>query len=907
MRWIDGIRARLGLLFGRRDAESRMDEEFGFHLDMETERLAREEGLDPAEARRRAFVAFGGVERHKEALRDGRGLAWLGGLSLDFKLGFRMLVKYPGLTVVGGIAMAFAIWAGVVTFVLVGQVVHPTVPLPGGDRIVQIGNWDVAVNDVEPRATSDFLVWRDRLRSVADLGAYRDVSHNLIVGTDAGRPVRGAEVTAAAFRIAPEPPLLGRVLAPADERPGAPPVVVLGHEIWRTRFAGDPGAIGRTVRVGDTHATVVGVMRKGYAFPVSHEMWTPLQLGAAVHGPREGPAIKVFGRLAPGATLERAKAELGTIGRSRAAEHPGTHEHLQPRIAPYTQSLQAPSMLDKTLMLSIEVFAVMLLVLICSNVALLLFARAATRESELIVRSALGASRNRIVAQLFAEALVLGGVAAVVGIAAAQLALRRWGVEFLERNVGPLPFWYDVNVSPATVLYASALTLLAAAIAGVVPARKITRGLGERLKQGTAGGGVRFGGVWAAVIVAQVAATVAFPAVVFFEQRQLARFQSHDLGMAAEEYLGVRLDLDMDAGADTAAHRARFESVVERLRRSLAAEPGVRGVSFVDRLPGDYHSESWIEVDDGSGVSSATSQPLDPEVSTALVDPSYFEVMRAPILAGRGFGAADLGPDARVVIVDQGFIRRVLQGRNAVGRRVRFSPRGEWTEDESRPWYQIVGVVKELGMAHPANSRLPAGVYLPGAPGRHGSVHLVLHAHGDPLALAGRVREIAAEVEPTLRLSDLQRLDEVKKGMVWIVGMWLRVTVVLTAIALLLSLTGIYSVLAFTVSRRTREIGVRVALGAARGRVVAEIFRKPLTQVGVGVLFGFILVTAAAFAVSGHQPDGAPQSGSAGLSLAQVSLLAAYAAFMMGVCMLACVVPTRRALRVEPTEALRVE
>jgi predicted permease len=558
-------------------------------------------------------------------------------------------------------------------------------------------------------------------------------------------------------------------------------------------------------------------------------------------------------------------------------------------------------------MLSIRLFAVMLLVLICSNVALLLFARAAARESELIVRSALGASRGRIVAQLFAEALVLGGVAAVVGIAAAQFALRRWGVEFLERNMGPLPFWYDINVSPATVLYASALTLLAAAIVGMVPARKITRGLGERLKQGTAGGGVRFGGVWAVVIVAQVAATVAFPVLVFFEQRQLVRFQSHDLGIVAEEYLGVRLDLDVDAGADTAAHRARFESVVETLRQRLAAEPGVQGVAFVDRLPGDYHRASWIEVDDGSGASSATSQPLDPGVRTALVDPSYFEVMKAPILAGRGFSPADLGPDARVVIVDQGFIRRTLQGRNAVGRRVRFSPYGEWSEDESRPWYQIVGVVKELGMTHPADNGVPAGVYLPGVPGRDGPPYLVVHARGEPLALATRVREIAVRVDPTLRLLELQRLDESKNGMVWIVGLWLKVTVVLTAIALLLSLSGIYSVLSFTVSRRTREIGVRVALGAARGRVVAEIFRKPLTQVGVGVVLGFVLVTAAAFIVSGHQPDGAPRLPDAGLSLGQVSLLAAYAAFMMGVCMLACVVPTRRALRVEPTEALRVE
>ena len=222
MRWFHGARARLRLLVGRRAAEARMSEEMRFHLDMETERLQREEGLGPVEARRRALVAFGGVERFKEEMRDGRGLAWLGGLSLDLKLGFRMLVKYPGLTVVGGLAMAFAIWAGVVSFVLVGQVVHPTLPLPDGDRIVQIGNWDVSENSQEPRALSDFLVWRDGLRSVTDLGAYRTVVQNVIAGSEAGRPVQGAEVTASAFRIAPEPPLLGRVIGPQDERPGAP-------------------------------------------------------------------------------------------------------------------------------------------------------------------------------------------------------------------------------------------------------------------------------------------------------------------------------------------------------------------------------------------------------------------------------------------------------------------------------------------------------------------------------------------------------------------------------------------------------------------------------------------------------------------------------------------------------------
>jgi len=903
MRWIDAIRARLGLLFGRRAAEERMDDEIGFHIDMETERLVREEGLEPGEARRRALVAFGGVEGHKEALRDGRGLAWLGGLSLDFKLGFRMLVKYPGLTVVGGLAMAFAIWAGAVTFVLVNQFMNPTLPLPHAERIVRIRNWDASANEVEPRVLNDFIAWRGGLRSVTDLGAYRDVSLNLIAGSEAGRPLRAAEISASAFRIAPEPPLLGRALVPGDERTGAPPVAVLGYELWRTRFAGDAGVVGRTVRLGDTQATVVGVMPEGFGFPVAHELWTPFKADAIVPAPREGPGIEVFGRLAPGVTMQQAQTELAAMGRRAAAERPDTHRHLQPRVAGYTEPVLA-SADDMALMGSFNVFAVMLLVVICSNVALLLFARAAGRESELVVRSALGASRGRIVAQLVAEALVLGAVAAVVGLALAQLALRDWGVAFLEHNMGALPFWFNVNLTPATVLYACVLTLLGAAIAGMVPARKITRGLGSRLKQGTGGGGgVRFGGVWTAVIVTQVALTVAFPAVTFTVQREAMRVRAYDRGFAAEEYLGVQLDTEM--GADTAAHLARFAASLETLRQRIAAEPGVAGVTFADALPRDSHRMRRIVLDAPSG--GGVQVLPEPVVSTAAIDPSYFDVLKAPVLSGRAFGAADLGPDARVAIVDQSFVDRMLQGRSPVGRQLTFLKRGEQIRDPAAPWYEIVGVVTDLGMASAIDNEHAAGVYLPAAAGGEVPLNMIVHVPGDPMSLAPRIREIAAEVDPMLRLTNLQPVDQVTSAMLWVLGMWFKITLLLTGVVLLLSLAGIYAVLSFTVSRRTREIGVRVALGAPRARVVAAIFRKPLTQVGAGIAIGFILVTAAAYIAVGHRPDGLPRDPDAALTLGNIALLVANALVMLAICMLACVVPTRRALRVQPSEALRAE
>ncbi|HEX8360959.1 MAG TPA: ABC transporter permease, partial [Longimicrobium sp.] len=863
----------------------------------------REEGLDPVEARRRAHVAFGGVERHKEALRDGRGLAWLGGLTLDFKLGGRMLVKYPGLTLVGGLAMAFAIWIGAIAFVVVGQILTPTLPLPQGERVVQIHSWDASANEVEQRTLSDFLVWRGGVRSVTDLGAYRGVTLNLIVGRDAGPPVRAAEVTASAFRIAPEPPLLGRTLVPADERPGAPPVVVISHDVWRKRFAGDPGVVGRAVQLDEAYATVVGVMPEGFAFPVNHEVWTPLRPDALAPAPREGPEVNVFGRLAPGATLEAAQAELAAFGRRAAAATPRTHRHLQPHVRPYTSYFPA-SLDDRVAFLSANMVAVTLLVLICSNVALLLFARAASREGELVVRSALGASRGRLVAQLFTEALVLGAVAAAVGLAAAQLALRRWAVPFLDHNYGPLPFWYDVSLSPTAVMYAGALTLLAAGVAGVVPARKITRGLGARLKQGTAGGGgVRFGGVWTAVMVTQVALTLAFPFALFLQQREVMRIGSLDPGFAAGEYLTMRLDTE---AADSAAHSARLAPAVERLRQRLAAEPEVRGITFANRLPRDSYSRRRIELDAPTGGAPAAGGAWV-EASTASIDPSYFEVLRAPILAGRAFTSADLAPSARAVIVDQGFVDLYLQGRSPIGRQIRIVKHSEQSGAAGQPWYEIVGMVKELGMGHAEQRERVAGVYLPAAAGSAGPVNLIVHAAGDPLSLTPRVREIAAAVDPTLRILEVQRLDQVTEAMLWMHGVWLRITFGLTAVAVLLSLAGIYAVMSFTVARRTREIGVRVALGAPRPRVVAAIFRRPLTQVGAGVAVGFLLVTFAAVVLTGHQPDTELRLDPGVLSPGQYALLAAYAVLMLGVCMLACVVPTRRALRVQPSEALRAE
>jgi predicted permease len=916
-------RAILRLLgsLGLGRAESELDREIRSHLQLLEDRYVAT-GMNAEEARYAARRAFGGVEQVKERQRDARMFRWLAGWPMDLKLGGRMLVKYPGLTIVGGVAMAFALWVGIVIFQVVGLFVHPTLPLSQGPRLVEIRSMDVATNAQEEKILRDFLEWRQSLRSLTDIGAWRDSSRNLIVSARGeARPVNVAEMSVSGFRVADGMPLMGRVLVEADEQPAAPAVAVIGYDVWRTRLDSDPHVLGRTVQLGTEDVTVVGVMREGFEFPVAHEVWLPLKTSVLGQTPRSGPAITVFALLAPGETMQTAQAEVTTAGRRAAAEFPATHQHLEPRLRPYAMMVAPGDPDDQPIMYSIYFFTAMLLILICGNVGLLLFARAASREADLVVRTALGASRGRICVQMFAEALVLGGVAAIVGVTAADITLQTWGVVFLETNYGRLPFWFDLSLSPAAFAVAILLTVAGAAVAGITPALKITRGMSYRMKQTTAGsGGLQFGGVWTVVIVAQVAVTVMFPAVVYMEQFLLRRVQDFDPGFASEQYLAVHIEQDYtgDGGADAATveKNARLTATLEELRQRLAAQPGVAGVTFAEDLPTTNHPQKLIEMGYDSDLSAGALAKAEPfrEATIAAVHPSYFEVLDAPVLAGRGFTAADALPGARVAIVDQGFVDQVLHGRNAVGQQVRFRYRSPslrpWgpgnPNDPAGPgdWYEVVGVVRELGAGAPTEPGRAAGFYIPATPALFDKIHMMVHVRGgDPMSLAPQLRDVAAAVDPSLRLVNIQRANEANNDVLWVTRLWLRITIVLSSVAIVLSLAGIYAVLSFTVARRTREIGVRVALGASRRRVVLATFRRPFFQVALGIVVGTALIFAGATLIQNTEFPGAENE----LTLQGMAMIVGYGIVMLGVCMLACVVPTRRALSIEPTIALRTE
>jgi putative ABC transport system permease protein len=844
-----------------------------------------------------------------------RGRRTSGFSLLDFRLGVRMLFRYPGLTVVGVLAMAFAIWVGAGSFEFIRQVVHPQLPLEEGHRVVGIQLWDAVRGGVERRALHDLETWREELSSIEDVGGFRAVHRNLAIEGSGAEPIEAAEISASAFRVARARPLLGRTLVDGDEQAAAPPVVVIGYDVWQRRFGGDPDVIGRSVRLGSESRTVVGVMPEGFLFPVAHSLWVPLRISAMEHARREGPAIRVFGRLAPGVSMDEARVELATLGARAAADHPATHEHLRPQVMPYARSIINMSGLQSLALLSGNVLLIMLLVLICSNVALLMFARAASRESELMVRSALGASRGRIVVQLFTEALVLGGIAAVIGLGAAGYGLR-WALSLVEGEVvregARFPFWFNDSLSAATIVYAILLTLLGAAIAGVLPALKVTRGIQARLREAAAGGNLKFGGVWIAVIIAQVAVTVAFPAAAYFVRQSAMMLRTADVGIEEQRYLTARFELDRTdrPAPDGPVHHVpvsqaapfagRVRATYRELERRLMAEPAVTGVTFADRLPRMYHPARTIEVDAGGAAPVDPRWPDGYRVSSASVDPRYFDVLEAPILAGRGFTAADVTSDAHAIIVNESFVRSVLGGRNPVGRRVRPLHYEEWDEprpadEEVAPWYEIVGVVEDLGMSFGRDPK-SAGFYHAVDADAAYPIHIAMHVNGDAKSFVPRLRQIANAVDPGLRLYDPMPLNEVSDAELQFLRFWFQLILMVSAVALVLSLAGIYSITAFTVARRTREIGIRIALGSSRRGVIHAILARSLTHIGIGTAIGIAMVASCLLVASAGD-----------MSAGGAARLIGYAALMMAVCMLACIVPTRRALRIQPTEAMRQE
>lgn len=895
--WWRGIRRPAEL-----DAD--MQDEMHFHIDMEAQRL-RERGLSPAEASRQAAVAFGGVEKFRGAGRDALRLTWLRGLSTDFKLGGRMLSKHPGLTAVALFALSLAIGAGAAYLEFVNDLIRGRLPFADADRIVAIETWDRRTGRPDRRNTSDFVAWRRSLRTLEPLAAARQIDRDLRASDGRVEPVAAAQISASAFTIAQVPPLLGRWLQPRDEQPGAPPVVVIGESVWAARFASNPAVIGKLLHLGNEPFTIVGVMPPAFGLPISEHLWVPLQLNDTDPTPRQGPTLRVFGKLAPGATLQQAQAELDIVAQRAAAASPATHRHLQPIVLGYVDSLWAgveDSQMQTMVFYGANLLFIGLLVLCGANVATLVFARTATRETEVSVRSALGASRGRIAGQLFVEALVLSGSAALIGLTFAWYSLLWVKVKVAEGMGESLMFWWDDRLAPLTIAYAAGLAGLSALVVGVVPALKATGAkIQDRLKQSTGASrnSLKFGGVWTGVIVSQVAVTVVFLAVVGLLgwSAYVTGGGKRDVTFPADRYVSARLMLEGDGGptGDTRqalAYRSRLRSTYAELARRLEADPAVAGVTYGERLPGMTHRYDTMDLD-ASGTSAG---PQSIELRTAMVDPGYFEAFTAPIIAGRNFSEADLAPGRNVAIVDRTFVRRVLQGGEAVGRQVR---RAASEHRPAGPWIEIVGVVADL--TDDTNKLADdSWLYLPAAPETTTPLYIAIRARTTTAATMAQLRAVAVDVDPTLRVIEVMTIDQLSDADRVALDFFARLMAGVSLVAIVLASAGIYALMSFTVARRTQEIGIRVALGADPRRIVRSTFGRALAKVSAGLVAGSI---PAGLLVWSLGPEVSPANG----TVVAIMTGAFSTLFVALMAVVATAGPARRALRIQPMDALKAE
>jgi putative ABC transport system permease protein len=747
-----------------------------------------------------------------------------------------------------------------------------------------------------------------------------------------------AEMTASGFRLTRVPPLIGRTLREDDERRGAPRVIVIGYDAWVTRFASDPAVIGTTVRLGAAVHTVVGVMPEGFAFPVNHRFWIPLQADPSDYERRQGPAIHVFGRLAPGVSREAAQAELTTIGLRAAAAFPATNERLQPRLAPYVSLWFGDDLVDWHLHV-LQFFVTLLLIVVCVNVASLVYARTATRHGEIAVRSALGGSRHRIVAQLVVEALVLSTIAAAAGLLVADRALSF--VTALMGQFGGAPFWVDDGLSTGAVLYVVGLVAVGAAIVGAVPALKATsRRLEPGLRQLSGGAGLRLGRTWTALIVAQVALAVAIMPAAFFQGWQTIQYRSFDPGFAADEFLTAQITMDRDVPptAEAEAYRQqfalRFAGRLEDVIRQVKTQPGVAGVTFASRLPG---TEPTTRIEVEGQESTRTTTPDRPaqagsrsgnDVRIGSIAVDFFEVFEVPLLAGRRFGSGDFDaalptpvnvrrqptisgqisqtvgvsisgggfaiPRSNTIVVNRSFAQQISGDGQVLGRRVRYAG----ASGNDARWFEIVGVVGDFPPNTSELTSSNARMYHPATAIQVYPASVAVRVRGTPAtSLAGKLREITTAIDPTLQLSALLPLDQVYGEEQRFMRLGAVAFATVTLSVLLLSTAGLYALMSFTVAERRREIGIRAALGADPRRIVAGIFSRAFRQLARGVVVGLGMAAV----LFEEMTDGKTAAAEGAI------LLPAVVVIMMAVGLLAAIAPARSGLRIDPSESLRTD
>lgn len=811
--------------------------------------------------------------------RLARGLAQAGGLSrVELRLALRLLGKQPVMTLTSVVALGVGIGLVAGGYSVFRQGLYGELPFPDPERWVNIESYAA---ESGRRAATDLerlQAFRASASALAYLGAARTVEVNVVHPGGEIERVAGARLTPGTFRWLPYRPVVGRLLVADDGRPGAPPVVVVRESLWNRRLGGDPDVVGRILDVAGTDHEIVGVLPDDAGYPAEGEVWLPLD--EATHGAvalRDGTDSRFLGILAEGADPEAARTQLQQISDQISAPGRGA-EPLRYQVRALSRLMVSPQVHVGIVAFMSVLVAV--LVVIAANVGNLVMARTSRRGAELAVRTALGASRGRIVGQLFAESAVMGALAAGVGLVGAGAILALY-----DRVLDELPFWVDLHVAPDTALAVAAVAILATGVTSVVPALRATRADPGDALRGAGRGSARIGRLGGLMIAAEVALSVALLGGATLFAEGFRRYVDPAFELPDDRVLTARFGLDPSPTTlpSEAIPPDSLAGLMTTLARTLGQHPEVRAVGFASDLPRTTPWADPIEVEGDPTRATASVVGITPGLLAALE--------QAPV-TGRDFEDTDLGAEALpVALVTEAFARLRFGTTEVVGRRLRRIPESESPDDEAPPWRTVVGVVPDvMEVAGPTEA---GGVYVPLAARR--TAALALRVDADPLAFAGTLRRAVYDLDPDLRLSDVVRLDDVgAENRAALAALSSGLTGI-GVVTLLLSLAGVYAIVSLSVTRRTREIGIRVALGEARGAVLASILRRS----------GLLLAAGAVVGAAG------------GLALARVRLFVfavpeapwwlfpglVAATALAG--LLACWVPARRALAIQPVEALR--
>ena len=806
-------------------------------------------------------------------------------LLTDIRSGVRMLVKYPTLSLVAILTLGLGLGLSTTVFCVVNGGLFKGLPFPDGDRIVSLVATNPSQNQPrQPIGVQDLAIWQARQTMFDKMGPYLFSPMNL--SAEEGRPERfsGGLLSVAAFEALGVQPALGRGFRDGDDRPGADAVIILSDTLWRERYGASPAIVGTAIRVNGTMRTVIGVMPPKFAFPIREDLWIPLVVDPLAQPRGKGPSYLVIGRLKPAVTVARAKAQATAIAAQIEQEFPATNRGIGADVMPYTKTILGPEIY--ALLYTMLGAGIGVLLIACVNVSNLLVARASLRRREVAVRMALGAGRSRVVRQHLTEVLVLAAAGGAIGIVLSIFGMR-WFTSAL--SVNPPPFWIAFSLDYRVMLFVLGVIGLAAVVAGTLPALHAARvTAGSALKDDSRGStSGSLGKFSSGLVVAELAVSCGLLIAAGLMIKSVTQLKTLRMPFEIEHILTARVDLPQASYPNSAASIRFFEQLLPRLQ----AVPGVEAATLSDGLPAAGNGTIPVQIE-GKSYPQASDYPLARE---GIVTAGYFDTFQAKVLRGREFTPADTSASQPVAIVNESFARIHFPGVDPIGHQMkRIRPATQ------EPWLTIVGLVPDLLMEGIGNNNAsPVGYYIPIAQSDVANgVRIAVRSSGEPSALTSLIRSAVTSLDPNLAIYEINTLRRVIDRQTWFYTLFGTFFMAFGLCALFLAAAGLYGVMSFSVTQRTREMGIRSALGARGLPLVALVMRRSVVQLAIGLFLGLALALLASGALAPvlyHvQPRDRMVFALVVVTLAVASLIATF-------------LPARRVTRIDPVVALAVE